>query len=78
MKNAQLTPLSPLYQLIQQVLAMTQEQIDALPAESRSTIMQIVRLPSLHSPFAAGRADACLTLARSQRAQAAASMGGRR
>ncbi|ORY48422.1 hypothetical protein BCR35DRAFT_356183 [Leucosporidium creatinivorum] len=40
-------------QLIQQVLAMTQEQIDALPAESRSTIMQI-------------------------RAQAAASMGGRR
>jgi len=32
------------FQLIQRVLAMQQHEIDALPVESRTTIMQIVSI----------------------------------
>lgn len=54
---------------------MTQEQIDALPADSRTTIMQIVSwLPA--KGIGEGFADRGNGI--SQRAQAAASMGGRR
>jgi hypothetical protein len=76
------------WQLIAQVLSMTQAQIDVLPEESRNTIMQIVRPLSTIPPpdllkYSKLTFSVCLLLddpsfATIQRAQAAASMGGRR
>lgn len=44
MLTAPLLPVPPLAVLLQQVMAMTQQQIDALPEATRAQVLQVKQL----------------------------------